>query len=95
MEENKALFKRAEALSKDGLLYADRLDGEIDILKNKLLSSRSGWYTDDNGNIMMEAADGNSAMMLSGAGFMVANGKDDRGAWKWRTFGTGEGFTAD
>ena len=95
VEENKALFKRAEALSKDGLLYADRLDGEIDILKNKLLSSRSGWYTDDNGNIMMEAADGNSAMMLSGAGFMVANGKDSAGAWKWRTFGTGEGFTAD
>lgn len=34
-------------------------------------------------------------MMLTGAGFMVAAGKDDDGNWKWRTFGTGEGFTAD
>lgn len=26
---------------------------------------------------------------------MIASGKDVEGRWDWRTFGTGEGFTAD
>ncbi|MBP3638120.1 MAG: hypothetical protein J6K13_11240 [Clostridia bacterium] len=26
---------------------------------------------------------------------MIANGKNSLGEWNWRTFGTGEGFTAD
>lgn len=26
---------------------------------------------------------------------MIANGKKDDGSWNWRTFGTGEGFSAD
>lgn len=26
---------------------------------------------------------------------MIANGRNDDGSWNWRTFGTGEGFTAD
>lgn len=26
---------------------------------------------------------------------MIANGKTAKGDWNWRTFGTGEGFTAD
>ena len=34
-------------------------------------------------------------MKLCGEGFMIANEKNDDGSWDWRTFGTGEGFTAD
>ena len=34
-------------------------------------------------------------MQLCGEGFMIANAKTDDGKWDWRTFGTGEGFTAD
>lgn len=34
-------------------------------------------------------------MMLSGEGFMIANGKTPDGDWNWRTFGTGQGFVAD
>ena len=34
-------------------------------------------------------------MKLCGEGFMIANQKNDDGSWDWRTFGTGEGFTAD
>lgn len=34
-------------------------------------------------------------MQLCGEGFMIANEKNDDGSWDWRTFGTGEGFTAD
>lgn len=34
-------------------------------------------------------------MKLCGEGFMIASARMDDGAWDWRTFGTGEGFTAD
>ena len=34
-------------------------------------------------------------MKLCGEGFMIAGSRTDTGEWDWRTFGTGEGFTAD
>lgn len=67
----------------------------IDISRNKILSVGSNWYTDERGNIVFVALDDSSAMMLTGMGFMVANGKNEKGEWNWRTFGTGDGFTAD
>lgn len=95
IDQKNSLFSRAEAISGDGSIYMDRLNGTIDILKNKLLSTSSSWYTDDSGNIIFESVNGKSAMMLCGEGFMIAYGKTDDGDWNWRTFGTGEGFTAD
>lgn len=35
------------------------------------------------------------AIQLKGAGFRIANSKKANGDWDWRTFGTGDGFTAD
>lgn len=35
------------------------------------------------------------AIQLKGAGFRIANKKKSNGEWDWRTFGTGDGFTAD
>lgn len=35
------------------------------------------------------------AIQLKGAGFRIANSKTSGGDWDWRTFGTGDGFTAD
>ena len=90
-----ALYDRAAAISPDGTIPMQRLEGTIDILKNRLYSSVSNWYTDENGNIMLESLDGKCAMMLCGEGFMIASSKDNAGKWNWRTFGTGEGFTAD
>ena len=95
IEQKNALYERAKAISSSGTLYTDRLNGQIDVLKIKLLSTVSNWETDENGNIIFLSVDGSSAMMLSGAGFMIANSKDDNDDWVWRTFGTGEGFTAD
>lgn len=89
------LYSRAGAINGDGSIAADRLEGQLDVLKNKLLLSRSGWYTDDNGNIVLESATGQSAMLLSGEGLMIAYGKDEDGNWNWRTCSTGEGIVAD
>ena len=95
VEQKNALYDRAKAISSSGTFYTDRLNGQINVLKTQLMSTVSNWYTDDQGNIMFESADGGSAMMLCGAGFMIASSKDDSGNWNWRTFGTGQGFTAD
>ena len=95
VNQKNALFSRAKAINGDGSIYMDRLEGTIDVLKNRLLSSSSSWYTDDEGNLIFESVTGQSAMMLTGEGFMIAAGKTDDGEWNWRTFGTGEGFTAD
>lgn len=95
IDQKNAIYSRAEAISKSGTFFADRLNGMIDVTKNQILSSISNWYTDDNGNIVFESVDGGSAMMLSGAGFMLADSKSEDGEWNWRTMGTGHGFTAD
>lgn len=89
IEQKNALYERAKALTNDGSIYSSRLEGAIDASRTQLLSSVSNWYTDDSGNIVFEASDGSGAMMLCGAGFMIASGKDDQGQWDWRTFGTG------
>lgn len=85
IEQKNALYERAKALNADGSIFMDRLNGQIDVVKNKILSSVSNWYTDDNGNIVFISADDSSAMMLSGAGFMLANSKTESGDWNWRT----------
>ena len=36
-----------------------------------------------------------SAIQLAGGGFRIANSLKGDGTWNWRTFGTGDGFTAD
>jgi len=89
IEQKNTLYNRAQAISKDKTIFVDRLNGQIDVVKNQILSTVSNWYTDDNGNIIFLSADGGSAMMLSGAGFMLASSKDAGGNWNWRSFGTG------
>lgn len=95
VRQNREIYERAAAISKDGTIHSDILEGAIDVLKTRLLSTVSNWQTDANGNIVMTSLDGTSAMMLCGSGFMCANSKTEDGAWNWRTFGTGDGFTAD
>lgn len=95
IDQKNAIYKRASAISPNGSILTNRLEGQISILEHQLVSARSSWYTDDDGNMMFVSADGNSAMKICGEGYMIANGKKDDGTWNWRTFGTGQGFTAD
>lgn len=95
VRDKKTIYNRAAALSQNGKAFTTILEGEINVLQNRLASTTSNWYTDAQGNMIFESLDGQSAMMLCGSGFMCANGKREDGSWNWRTFGTGEGFTAD
>lgn len=93
--QKKDIYARASALTAGGQLSAYMLNGIIDVNRVQILSTMSNWRTDNNGNMIFEALDGGSAMMLSGSGFAIANMKREDGSWNWRTFGTGKGFTAD
>ena len=95
VRRNKDKYERASAISKDGTIHSDMLEGAIDVMKTQLLSNASNWKTDEKGNIIFTTLDGKCAMMLCGSGFMIANSKLENGDWNWRTFGTGNGFAAD
>ena len=90
-----SIYDRASALSSYGTLGTSSLEGAIDAAKLQLFGGASTWYTDANGNMVFVSADGSAAMTLTGNGFCIANSKDADGDWNWRTFGTGDGFTAD
>lgn|GEM_PF-2270464 len=94
-----AIFDRSSAISAQGTFHTDLLEGSINVLTQRLLGVISNMYTDEHGNLMFESHTGQSAMMLTGEGFMIANRRYAdgplAGQWVWRTFGTGEGFTAD
>lgn len=95
MKGKAGLYGRATAITDGGKMAAERLEGAIDTAKLKIFGGSSTWYTDDNGNMVFVSADGTSAMTLTGNGFSIANSKDEWGEWNWRTFGTGDGFSAD
>ena len=95
VKANQSVYKRAAVLTGSGKLAADRLEGAIQANKVYLLGGTSNWYTDDKGNIIFEASDGNSAMMLTGRGLCIANTKDIYGDWDWRTAVSGLGINAD
>ena len=85
IDQKNSLYSRSEIISSEGSIQMNRLEGTINVLKNRLSSANSGWHTDDNGNMVFESVNGMSAMMLTGEGFMIASGKDENGNWDWRT----------
>ena len=92
-KNKQALLNRInEITNEEGFVYASKLIGEWEA---KLKSTESSWYTDRHGNIVFEAADGTSAMMLTGAGYCISNRKDEWGDWVYTTMATGDGIAAE
>lgn len=80
-----SVYNRATLITEAGKLPAGAILGDINVEITKILSATSNWETDPRGNIIFTAQDGTSAMMLTGSGFMIANGKTPEGNWNWRT----------
>lgn len=76
-----------------------KLEGVIDALQNEVQSSQGYVYlTSDEGLLILDAPKDQNptkAIQLKGGIIAIANSKDANGNWQWRTFGTGDGFTAD
>lgn len=83
-----------KVIQPDGTINTSKLQGWIDVLTTQLNSTQSNWYTDASGNIILQSLDNTSAMKLGGGIFGLANSKNPDGSWQWRSFGTGNGFTA-
>lgn len=72
------------------------LQGAMDVINNTIMSTTGHWRTDPvTGALIFESSDGTKAMRLTGAGWQIASGKDQSGAWIWRTAATGSGIVAD
>lgn len=89
---------------------ADRWSGAADLPEsyidavvarlNTLMNTTGGFTYIEAGNGIVtydkpRNANPTMAIQIMGAGFRIANSKNSDGTWNWRTFGTGEGFTAD
>lgn len=94
-KNKQSIYDRAGSLSTTGQLLADKLDGVIQANKTLISGASANWGTNDKGQMIFENENGLYAMMLSGAGLMIANSKTPDGEWNWRTSATGDGITAD
>lgn len=86
------------ATSALGNILTNKLEGSINTALNSIAGSEGRMYWEDGKFICRDGktdAESTMAMLLSPAGFMIADSKRDDGSWNWRTFGTGAGFTAD
>lgn len=86
------------ATSALGNILTNKLEGSINTALNSIAGSEGRMYWEDGKFICRDGktdAESTMAMLLSPAGFMIADSKLDDGNWNWRTFGTGAGFTAD
>jgi len=77
-----------------GKVSTNWLEGIINVLKNELISETANVSITDTDGILITNGDGTKALSLKGGIFAIANSKTGSN-WDWRTFGTGDGFTAD
>lgn len=71
------------------------LQGYIDTAVLQIMSSKTRRETLADGSEMYVTDDGTKAVRFTGAGILIANGKDSTGDWNWRTAITGSGIVAD
>jgi len=99
MEGRQGIWDRSDAFNPDGKLDTSFLDGKIDVLNNELISTGGYVHVTDTDGIIIYShptpEQSTSAIRLKGGILAISNEKTPEGEWIWRTFGTGEGFTAD
>lgn len=87
-----------DVTNEQGNLIASRLEGSINNALNSIFGGNGTMEIID-GTIMFRdgATDAAStmAMRINFAGLAIADSKKPDGTWDWKTFGTGQGFTAD
>lgn len=89
-----------KAIKKDGTVLAEQIEGIVNSMKAQLRLQNTVAERQDVRAILFEDLDPNSslygAMSLGTQGFQIANERlPDDSDWKWTTFGTAQGFSAD
>ncbi|WIF94317.1 prophage endopeptidase tail family protein [Caminicella sporogenes] len=93
------IWDRAEIITPQKTIYTQYLEGEISALQNAVKAGAGTvTITEDNGILITDQPtieQSTKAIRLLGGVLAISNEKDANGNWIWRTFGTGDGFTAD
>lgn len=98
IESKTGIYDRARFFDEDGknVTYIDNI---IDNLNAKFNQGTSHMRFDPNRGLIVtdkeSDKDSSWAIEISSLGFRIASLKHSDGTWNFRTFGTGEGFTAD
>lgn len=87
--------KAAESGQKIAQAVPSLLQGYIDTAVTGIMSSKTRRETLADGSEMYVTEDGTKAVRFTGAGILLADGKDSTGDWNWRTAITGGGIVAD
>lgn len=106
IDREKNLQDKLNAMDGRGPDNDDYLDQLIDSLNERFDENGANYYHMDFqtgstwSSVPLEedgqpTQDGGWAINISSLGFRIASKRKEDGSWDWRTFGTGEGFTAD
>lgn len=87
--------KSSESGQKIAQAVPSLLQGYIDTAVTGIMSSKTRRETLPDGSEMYITEDGTKAVRFTGAGILIADGKDSTGDWNWRTAITGNGIVAD
>lgn len=93
-----SLEKVNEVIDTNGKVIADKVAGTLSTALANITNSTGTVEYKDFGIIIHDQpteAASTKAMKFTADGFSISNKKDINGVWIWRTFGTGDGFTAD
>src|SRR5699024_5029175 len=94
------VWDRSGLINDDGTIDSNYLNDIVDVL-NKNMNAQGGYvYISEDGEGLTtynKPIDQNPTMaiQIKGGGFRIANSRLPNGEFNWRTFGTGDGFTAD
>lgn len=100
LRDKQSIWDRVNIIDENGMISGDHLTALMEQINDEINMDGGYVYISDKGDGIItynKPIDQNptKAIQLKGGSFRIANGKKSNGEWNWRTFGTGDGFTAD
>lgn len=97
VRDRQGVWDRSNQFNPSGTLNTSWLEGIIDTLQNEVQAGNGTvTVTDNNGILIVDNSENpTKALRLLGGLLAISNEKDSNGNWVWRSFGDGDGFTAD
>ena len=95
LDQKNAVYDRAKAINKDGLVDTSLLYGDFDTSKFNFYNSIGDWSIDPSGNFVFNSGGGGGSVRIGGGGVSVATDKDADGNWDYHPTVTPDGIDAD
>lgn len=100
LRDKQSIWDRVNIIDENGMISGDHLTALMEQINDEINMDGGYVYISDKGDGIItynKPIDQNptKAIQIKGGSFRIANGKKSNGEWNWRTFGTGDGFTAD